>query len=85
MGFRMTYHLFNDPVIIKCLQGCIMRRNYRLDIFHMRLRESPMFRDIRIIKIDPVMYNRREDVDKTCQCTPHKLDTFGRGFVCSRH
>ena len=62
-----------------------MRRDDRPDILHMRLRESPMFRDIRVIKINPVHNNRREDVDKTRQCIPHKLDTLRSSFIGRGH
>ncbi len=35
MGFRMAYHFLNHAVVIKRLQGGIMRRNNRPDILHV--------------------------------------------------
>ena len=72
-------------VIIKRLERRIMRRNDALHIFHMCVRESPVFRDIRIIEIHPIVNNVRNYVDEPRECIPHKLDTFGSGFIGSRH
>ena len=62
-----------------------MRRNDALDILHMRRRESPMLRDIRIIEIHAVFNNSGDHVYQACQCIPHKLDALRGGFVGSRH
>ena len=72
-------------VIIKRLDWCVMWRDDALNIFHMCIRESPVFRDIRIIEIHPIVNNIRDDVDETRQCIPHKLDTLGDGFISCRH
>ena len=62
-----------------------MRRNDTLDVLHVRLRESPMLRDIRVIKIHAIFYNSGDDINKARQCIPHKLYALYGGFVGGRH